>query len=219
MNRVVIQSVRDVDVVLFVVETTHFDDRDALVMRLLPINKPVILVVNKIDRLAEKSRLLPFLAIMNEKFLFTAIVPVSAEKDLQLLELINVIRPYLPENPPLFGENEITDRSERFIAAELVREKLFRLMGEEIPYSISVAIDQFIIEGDLRKIYVSIIVEKGSQKSIIIGKNGEKLKVIATQARKSMEEFFESRVYLEVWVKIRSGWADDAQALKSLGYE
>ena len=221
MNRTVTQSMLDVDVVLFMIEAVRFDERDKLVVKLLPTDRPVILVINKVDRLADKSRLLPFLEKMSKEFAFAAIVPVSAEKGTQLAELMGAIRPYLPESPPLYGEDEVTDRSERFIAAELVREKLFRLMGEEIPYSTSVAIDQFTTEGDgrLRKIHAAIIVDKANQKAIVIGKNGEKLKEIATQARKDMEKSFGGKVYLEVWVKVKSGWADDARALKSLGYE
>ena len=223
MNRTVTQSMRDVDVVIFVIEALRFDDRDKQVVKLLPVdnerNKPVILAINKIDRLADKSKLLPFLEKMAKEFTFSAIVPVSAEQGTQLPDLISTVRSYLPQNPPVFGENEVTDRSERFIAAELIREKLFRLLGEEIPYSISVVIDQFTTEGELRKIHASIIVNKANQKAIVIGKDGEKLKVIATQARKDMEKNFGDKVYLEVWVKVQSGWADDARILKNLGYE
>jgi GTP-binding protein Era len=223
MNRTVTQSMRDVDVVILVIEALRFDDRDKLVVRLLPVNdtqgKPIILVINKVDRLADKSQLLPFLKKMAQEYPFAAIVPVSAEQGTQLPDLISTIRSYLPLNPPVFGEDEVTDRSERFIAAELVREKLFRLLGEEIPYSTSVVIDQFATEGELRKIHASIIVDKANQKAIVIGKDGEKLKVLGTQARKDMEKSFGGKVYLEVWVKVKSGWADDARILKNLGYE
>lgn len=223
MNRTVIQSMRDVDVVILVIEALRFDDRDKLVVKLLPAmdspDKPVILVVNKVDRLADKSQLLPFLEKMAKEYAFAAIIPVSAEKGIQLTDLIRTVRSYLPQNPPLFDENEVTDRSEQFIAAELVREKLFRLLGEEIPYSTSVIIDQFTMEGELRKIHASIIVDRSNQKAIVIGKDGEKLKLIATQARKDMEQSFGGKVFLKVWVKVKSGWADDARALKSLGYE
>ncbi|SCY60003.1 GTPase Era [Nitrosospira sp. Nsp13] len=223
MNRTVIQSMRDVDVVILVIEALRFDDRDKLVVKLLPAmdspDKPVILVVNKVDRLADKSQLLPFLEKMAKEYAFAAIIPVSAEKGIQLADLIRTVRSYLPQNPPLFDENEVTDRSEQFIAAELVREKLFRMLGEEIPYSTSVIIDQFIMEGELRKIHASIIVDRSNQKAIVIGKDGEKLKLIATQARKDMEQNFGGKVFLKVWVKVKSGWADDARALKSLGYE
>ncbi len=218
MNRTVTQSMRDVDVVIFVIEATHFDERDRLVLKLLPVDRPVILTINKIDQLADKSRLLPFLEKMSKEFAFAAMVPVSAQEGIQLPELIRTIRPYLPENPPLFSKDEATDRSERFIAAELIREKLFRLTGEEIPYSASITIVQFATEDGLRKIHACIIVDRANQKAIIIGKNGEKLKEIATQARKDMERIFGGKVYLEVWVKVKTGWANDAQMLKSLGY-
>ena len=218
MNRTVTQSIKDVDVVIFVIESLHFDERDRLVLKLLPTDRPVILVINKIDQLSEKSRLLPFLAKMAKEFTFTAMVPVSAQEKLQLPDLLSTIRPHLPVNQPLFEPDESTDRSERFIAAELIREKLFRLTGEEIPYSTSITIDQFTTENDLRKIHACIIVDKSGHKAIIIGKGGEKLKMIGTQARKDMESIFGGKVYLEIWVKVKSGWADDAQMLKSLGY-
>ena len=218
MNRTVTQSMRDVDVVIFVIEALHFDERDRLVLKLLPVDRPVILVINKIDQLADKSRLLPFLEKMAKEFAFAAMIPVSAQEGMQLPELLSTIRPYLPENPPLFDPDEATDRSERFIAAELIREKLFRLTGEEIPYSASITIDKFTTEGNLRKIHACIIVDKANHKAIIIGKDGEKLKAIATQARKDMERVFGGKVYLEIWVKVKTGWADDAQMLKSLGY-
>jgi GTP-binding protein Era len=219
MNRLVTQSLRDVDAVILVIEAIRFDDRDKLVIKLLPADKPVILAVNKIDRLADKTQLLPFLEKMAKEFSFAAIVPISAEQGAQLTELIGAIRPHLPQNPPLFAGDEVTDRDERFIAAELVREKLFRLLGEEIPYSTSVVIDRFVMEDELRKIHASIIVDKPNQKAIVIGRGGDKLKLIATQARKDMEESFGGKVYLEVWVKVKSGWAEDARMLKNLGYE
>lgn len=218
MNRTVTQSMRDVDVVIFVIEALHFDERDRLVLKLLPTDRPVVLVINKIDQLTDKSRLLPFLGKMAKEFAFAAMVPVSAQDGIQLPELLSTIRPYLPENQPLFDPDEATDRSERFIAAELIREKLFRLTGEEIPYSASITIDKFTTEGELRKIHACIIVDKAGHKAIIIGKDGEKLKTIATQARKDMERVFGGKVYLEIWVKVKTGWADDAQMLKSLGY-
>lgn len=219
MNRVVTQTLRDVDVVILVIEAMRFDDRDKLVVKLLPKNKPVILALNKIDRLPDKSQLLPFLEKMSKEFEFSAMVPISAEHGGQLTELIAAVEPHLPQNSALFQEDEVTDRDERFLAAELVREKLFRLLGEEVPYSTSVVIDQFVMEGELRRIHASVVVDKSSQKAIVIGKDGEKLKLIATQARKDMEESFGSKVYLKIWVKVKSGWAEDARTLKSLGYE
>ena len=219
MNRTVTKSMCGVDVVVFVIEAIYFDERDKQILKLLPFDKPVILVINKVDRISDKSRLLPFLEKLSKEFSFSAMIPVSAECGTQIQELIHTIRPYLPESPPLFSRDEVTDRSERFIASELIREKLFRLMWDEIPYSTSVAIDQFTNENGMRKIYASIIVDRANQKAMIIGKNGEELKLVATQARRDMEKLFGSKVYLKVWVKVKSGWADDLRALKTLGYE
>lgn len=219
MNRVVSQSVLDVDVILFVIEAMQFDQRDADALKILPENIPIILVINKIDQLSDKNQLLPFLSKLENIFRFAAIVPVSAQKKIQLTQLLQTIRTYLPINQPLFDKDEITDRSERFIAGEFIREKLFRLIGDEIPYSTTVVVDQFTLEGSLHKIHATILVEKPNQKAIIIGKKGEKLKQIASQARKDMELLFGDKVYLEVWVKVKSGWADDEAALRNLGYE
>jgi len=219
MNRVVTQSIQDVDAILFVIEAMHFDQRDLIVLNILPRNVPVILVINKIDQLTDKNQMLPFLAEMSKVFEFTTIIPVSAMHKIQLTELLDTVRTYLPVDQPLYDKDEITDRSERFIAGEFIREKLFRLIGDEIPYSTSVVVDQFKLEGNLHKIYATILVEKPNQKAIIIGKKGEKLKLIATQARKDMELFFGEKVYLEVWVKVKNGWADSESVLRSLGYE
>lgn len=219
MNRVVTQSVQDVDVILFVIEALRFDQRDLAALKILPEHVPVILVINKIDRLADKNRLLPFLKEVGGTFKFADVIPVSAMHKIQLPELLTTIRQYLPENPPLYGEDEVTDRSERFIAGEFIREKLFRLVGDEIPYSTSVVVDQFKQEDGVHKIYATILVEKSNQKAIIIGKKGEKLKQIATQARKDMELLLGEKVYLEVWVKVKSGWADSESVLRNLGYE
>jgi GTP-binding protein Era len=219
MNRTVTQSLSDVDVALFVIEAMRFDARDEKVLALLPRNRPVVLVINKTDKVSDKSTLLPFIEKVSASFPFAAIIPVSAKRDAQLPELVQEIRRHLQEGEPIYGEDEITDRSERFLAAEIVREKVFRLLGDEIPYSISVEIEKFETVGDLRRVYAAIIVDRDSQKPILIGKKGEKLKEIGTQARKDMEELFGLKVYLEVWVKVKSGWADDERAVKSLGYE
>jgi GTP-binding protein Era len=219
MNRSVTQTLSDVDVILFVVEALRFGPRDQVVLDLLPPNRPVVLVVNKIDTVANKGDLLPFLEKLAALFPFKAIVPVSAEKTVQLNSLLAEIRPFMPVAPALFDEDAITDRNERFLAAELIREKLFRLLGEEIPYSTSVVVEQFTEEGNLRRIHAAIIVDKPAQKAIVIGKKGEKLKEIGTQARKDMEKLFDGKVYLELWVKVKSGWADDERVVRSLGYE
>lgn len=220
MNRSVTQTLSNVDVVLFVIEVMRFDARDEKVLALLPRDLPVILVLNKIDKLDDKEKLLPFIEKMSSLFPFAAIVPVSAQKGgAQLDELLAEIRRHLPEGTPIFGEDEITDRSERFLAAEIVREKVFRLSGEEVPYSVSVEIEKFETVGNLRRIFAAIIVDREGQKPILIGSKGEKLKEIGTQARKDMEKLFDGKVYLEVWVKVKGGWADDERALKSLGYD
>lgn len=219
LNKVVTSSLRDVNVVLFVIEARHFDDRDRLVMNLLPKNAPVILVINKADNMQDKGELLPFMRDIAMEREFTAIVPVSAKHDKQLDTLLDAVRPFLPEGEKIYPDDEITDRNERFLAAEIVREKIFRFTGEELPYSVSVVIEQFKIEGKLRRIHAAILVDKDAHKAMLIGKNGEKLKEIATQARLDMEKLFDGKVFLEVWIKVRSGWADSAQMLKSLGYE
>lgn len=217
MNKSVTATLSSVDVVLFVIEALHFDERDKRVMQLLPSTRPVILVINKIDTVPEKAELLPFIARMAQEFSFAEIVPVAAEVA-QIDALPKTIRGYLPQGSPMYGTDDVTDRSERFLAAEIIREKIFRLLGEEVPYSASVMIEQFTQEGNLRRIHASVIVDKAGQKAILIGKGGEKMKAISTQARKDMETLFDSKVYLEVWVKIKSGWADDERAVKSLGY-
>ncbi|OIR14741.1 GTPase Era [mine drainage metagenome] len=219
MNRVVTSSLREVNVVLFVLEARHFDERDQQVLDLLPQDRPVILVINKADLLADKTELLPFIEKLSALRHFAAIVPVSARQGKQLDTLLDAIRPFIPEGEHLYAEDEITDRNERFLAAELLREKVFRFTGEELPYSVSVVIEQFKLEGKLRRIHAAILVDKEAHKAMLIGSKGEKLKEIATQARLDMEKLFDGKVFLEVFVKVRSGWADSAQMLKSLGYE
>ena len=219
MNRVVTGSLRDVHAVLFVIEARHFDERDQQVLALLPQDRPVILVINKADLMKDKSELLPFIEKIAALHPFAAIVPVSARQDKQLDTLLDAIRPHLAEGEHLYAEDDITDRNERFLAAELLREKIFRFTGEELPYSVSVVIEQFQQEGKLRRIHAAILVDKEAHKIMLIGRKGEKLKEIATQARLDMEKLFDGKVFLEVFVKVRSGWADSAQMLKTLGYE
>jgi len=219
MNRSVTQSLQEVDVVLWVIEALKFNELDAALQRLLPENVPVVLVINKIDRLDDKNMLLPFVKELSERRELSAIVPLSAQKGERLDELLKAVVPLLPEGPAPFGEDEITTSSERFLATELVREKLFRLLGEELPYAAAVEIERFETHGELRRIYAAIIVDKASQKAIVIGKGGGKLKLMATQARQDMERLFGGKVYLEVWVKIKSGWADSEAALKRMGFD
>jgi len=219
MNRGVTQTLADVDVVLFVIEAGRFDPKDKAVLKLMPPEVPVILVVNKIDRIKDKAAMLPFLAQVSASHPFAAVVPVSAANGRQIEQLLAEARKHLPNEGLLYGEDELTDKSERFLAAEYVREKLFRFMGDELPYAATVEIEKFESEGELRRIYAAIVVDRDSHKAIVIGKGGETLKRIATEARQDMERLFGGKVYLEIWVRVKSGWADDERLLKSLGYE
>jgi GTP-binding protein Era len=219
LNRAVRQALAEVDVVLLVVEAGRFGEEDRAVVGLLSQKTPVFLVANKADRYPRRGELLPFLERAAKEFPFAEVVPVSATKRANLGELLEALARYLPEQPAMFDEEALTDRSERFIAAELVREKLFRLLGEELPYGCAVTIDRFEEHGRLRRVHAAIVVDKESHKAIVIGKGGTKLKAIATAARRDMERLFGGKVFLEVWVKVRRGWTEDAAALRHLGYE
>ncbi|MDE2598559.1 MAG: GTPase Era [Rhodocyclaceae bacterium] len=219
MNRSVTQTLADVDVIYFVVEAGRFGSGERTIVEILPEGVPVILVVNKIDQQKDKALLLPFLEQVGKEYAFAEMVPVSAERSMGLRELLAATRKYLPEAAAVFDPDDITDRSERFLAAEIVREKLFRSLGEELPYGMAVEIEKFEQEGELRRIHAAVIVDKDAHKAMVIGKGGEKLKRISSDARKDMERLFGGRVWLETWVKVKSGWADDERALKSLGYE
>ena len=224
MNRSVTTTLADVDVVLFVVEAGRFTAADEEVLKLLPKSRPVLLVINKMDELADKSAMLPFVEQMSKRFDFHAIVPVSAQRKLKLDVLMQAVEPLLPESVPLFDEDQITDRNERFLAAEIIREKIFRLLGDELPYAMTVEIEQFEEEmlkdgRELRRIHAAVLVDRDSQKAILIGKNGEKLKRIGTDARLDMEKLLDAKVHLEIWVKVKSGWADDTRLIRQFGYE
>jgi GTP-binding protein Era len=219
MNRGVTQALADVDVVVLVIDADHFDAKDKVVIDLLPADRPVVLAVNKIDRIKDKATLLPLLAKLAAQHAFAAIVPISAARGSQVEELLAEIRKHLPNDELLYPEDEITDKSERFIAAEYIREKLFRLIGDELPYSTTVEVEKFEVEGSLRRISAAIVVDRATHKAIVIGKGGETLKRIASEARQDMERLFDAKVFLEVFVKVQSGWSDDERLLKSLGYE
>ncbi|MBI5110127.1 MAG: GTPase Era [Rhodocyclales bacterium] len=219
MNRSVTSTFADVDVILLVVEAGNWGSGEAEILRMLPADKPVLLVINKIDRLADKAELLPFIQKLSALHGFAEILPISAEKGLGTETLLRAARAYLPEGPAVFDADDITDRNERFLASEILREKLFRNLGEELPYGIAVEIEKFEQEGGLRRIHAAVIVDKSGHKPIVIGKGGERLKRISTDARKEMESLFGGKVWLETWVKVKGGWADDERALKSLGYE
>ncbi len=219
MNRGVTQTLNDVDVVLFVIEAGRYDAKDKAVLRLLPKDRPVILVVNKTDQLKNREALLPFLAEVSADHDYAAVVPISAAKGRQTDNLLGEARKYLPNDGLMFPEDDLTDKSERFLASEYIREKVFRLLGDELPYATAVEIEKFEVEGNLRRIFAAIVVDRESHKAIVIGKGGDSLKRIASEARQDMERLFDGKVYLEVWVKVKSGWNDDERLLKSLGYE
>ena len=219
MNRGVTQTLSDVDLVLFVIEAGRYDAKDQSVVKLLPKDRPVILVINKTDQIKERNTLLPFLAQVSAEFNYAAIVPISAAKGRQTDVLLREARKHLPNEGLMFPEDDLTDKSERFLAAEYIREKVFRLLGDELPYATTVEIERFEVEGNLRRIFAAIVVDRDGHKAIVIGKGGESLKRIASEARQDMERLFDGKVYLEVWVKVKSGWNDDERLLKSLGYE
>lgn len=219
MNRTITGALADVDVILFVIEANRWRPTDREVLARLPEGIPVVLVINKVDRLADKTMLLPFIAMLAEQHAFADIVPISAERGDNLATLLDVAARHLPEGTPIFDADDLTDRSERFLAAELLREKLFRNLGDELPYGIAVEIEKYEEADGVRRIHAAVIVDKDAHKSIVIGKGGERLKRVASDARKDMEKLFGGKVWLETWVKVKSGWADDERALKSLGYE
>lgn len=220
MNRVVTQVLAEVDAVLFLIESLKFTPADERVLKLLPSATPVILVVNKVDQVADKARLLPFLQEAAARYPFAEIVPLSALDRKDGDRLLAVLAKYLPESEPFFDEDAITDRSERFLAAEILREKVFRLTGDEIPYGVAVAIEQYETEpSGLRRIHAVIWVDRDAHKPILLGKGGEHLKRISTEARQDMEQLFDAKVFLQCWVKVKSGWTDNAALLRSLGHE
>ena len=218
MNRTVTQVLGQVDVIVFVIEASGWDERDTPLFELLPAKVPVVLALNKVDRATDKDKMLLTLAEVSRKRDFAALVPVSAEKGTQVRALLDEVRKLLPEQDAIYDEDDITDRPERFLAAELVRERIFRLLGDELPYSIAVDIESFEVEGNLRRIHAVIFVDKPGHKAIVIGEKGATLKRIGTEARHAMETLFGSKVYLETHVRVKSGWADSDVALRQLGY-
>ena len=218
MNRTVTQSLAGVDAVVVVLEAGRTTDADRDVIALLPSGVSAVAALNKIDRVADKDALLPQMAGLAPLFPFAAIVPVSAEKGYGLEPLLAALRQLLPESEALYGEDEITDRDERFLAAEFVREKIFRLLGEELPYATTVTIDRFVRDGGIRRIAASVYVDRENQKAIVLGAGGAQMKAIASAARADMERLFGGKVFLEVWVRVKRGWADDDKLLARLGY-
>jgi GTP-binding protein Era len=219
LNRTVTDTLTASDVILYVIEAGTFGQADQQVLDLIPKNVPCILVINKSDRVKDKKALMPFAQQVAGLFPFAAVVPVSAKQRFQLQYLQEEIEQRLPENAPVFDADDITDRSEKFLAAEIVREKVFRFVGEELPYTSTVLIEQFLQEGNLRRIFAAILVERDSHKAMLIGQKGARLKEISTQSRLDMEKLFGGPVYLEIWVKVKSGWADNEAGLRAYGYE
>jgi GTPase len=224
LNKAVTGVVGDVDLVLFVVEAGNFTLGDAKVLSLLKPGIPVVLVANKLDLVHRRGELAPWLRDMQQRHPFTEFMPLSAKAAKDIERLLEVCAKYLPEQPWWYGEDELTDRSERFMAGEMVREKLFRLTGEELPYTSTVVIEKFEEEPSPKhkrmvRIAATVVVERDSHKAMVIGEGGEKLKRIGTEARQELEQLFDAKVFLQIFVKVRSGWADDEARVRSFGYE
>ncbi len=219
MNRTVTRTLAEVDAIVLVVVAGRFLPEDERVAALLPKQVPFVLAVNKVDQLTERATLLPFLKDLQQRLEPRAIVPVSARRGYQVAVLLQEIATVLPEQPPLYPEDQLTDRDERFFAAEFIREKIFRVLGDELPYATAVLIDKFEQGPKLRRIHATVFVDKPSHKAIVLGENGERMKAIASSARKDMEALFGGKVFLQVWVKVRRGWADDVGQLQRFGYE
>jgi GTP-binding protein Era len=219
MNRAARGALEGVDAALLVIEAGRWDDEDTLAYDALrEAGVPVVLAVNQVDRIKDKTTLLPFLAKVSDGREFAAVHPVSALKRKGLEPLIDSLLALMPEQPPLYAEDEITDKSQRFLAGELVREQLMRLLGAELPYATTVEIERFVEEGRMLRIGAVIWVEREGQKAIVIGKGGERLREIGSRAREQMERLFGAKVFLETWVRVREGWSDDEAALRTLGY-
>ena len=219
LNRTVTATLGDVDVVWFMVEAGRFGPDDAKVLALMPPDKPVFLVANKLDTVTRRTDVMPWLQEMQKRHPFAEYVPMSSTRPTDVERLFKIVEPYLPEQPWIYGEDELTDRSDKFMAAELIREKLFRLTGDELPYSATVVIDKYEEEGNLRRIAATIVVERDAHKGMVIGEGGELLKRIGSETRVELEKLTGSKVFLELWVKVRSGWADSEEHLRSYGYE
>ncbi|MDF2690469.1 MAG: GTPase Era [Gammaproteobacteria bacterium] len=219
MNKAASSILHDVDVVVFLIDGNWTPEEDWILERLKNVEGPVILVINKVDLIKDKAELLPLIEQLSKKMKFAEILPLSAKQKTQVAELEKALAKYLPEQDFIYPEDQITDRSQRFLAAEIIREKLMRSLGQELPYILTVEIDIFKEEGGIYDIAATIYVERDSQKAIIIGSKGQKLKQIGTEARLDMQKLFEYKVHLQLWVKVRENWADDERMLRQLGYE
>lgn len=220
MNRTVFATAREVDVVVWVLDGLAWTPADQDVMEALKeITAPVILVINKVDRLEDKTRLLPHLQMLSQLRDFAAIIPLSALNNKEVLRLEETVTQFLPQAEHVFAEDNLTDRSERFLVSEIVREKIIRQLGEEIPYEVAVEVESFKDKPHLVEIHAVILVEKDGQKRIVIGSEGSRIKKIGEEARKDIELLLQKKVFLKLWVKVRAGWSDNDRALKSLGLE
>ncbi len=220
MNRLANSVIMDADVVVFMIEATRwYDDDDAVLQRLDHSKGPVILAINKVDLLKDKSRLLPLISRLSERFKFANVVPLSAKKHQNIAELEKVIMGFLPEGPHFFPDEQVTDKDERFQIAEMIREKLIQLTEQEIPYSTTVVVEAIKLEGNLLNISAIIWVEREGQKPIVIGKDGALLKKIGTLARKDIEKLFKKKVFLRLWVKVKNDWTNNERLLQGLGFE
>ena len=217
LNKTVKQALQKVDGILFLIEPRQMTEVDEKILQMIPEKTPIILVINKVDRLKEKSKLLELIQVFKESERYKEIIPTSVKKKNNLKELLESTYQFLPEQEFIYEDNEITDKNERFLAAEIIREKIFRFTGQEVPYSVAVEIEKFEHEGNVRRIFAAIIVERDAHKPMIIGNKGIRLKEISTNARVDMEKLFGGKVWLETWVKVQKGWSDDLRALKSLG--
>ena len=220
MNRAASSSIGDVELVIFVVEGTNWTADDEMVVnKLRSLRCPVLLAINKVDNVTDKSKLLPHIAFLSQQMNFLDVVPISAEKGMNVDTIAGIVRKLLPEAEDHFPGDYITDRSQRFMASEIIREKLMRFLGEELPYSVTVEIEQFVAnDRGGYDVHGLILVEREGQKKMVIGNKGAKIKTIGIEARQDMEQMFDAKVHLELWVKVKSGWADDERALRSLGY-
>ncbi|NIG98471.1 MAG: GTPase Era [Serratia symbiotica] len=220
MNRAASSSIGDVELVILVVEGTHWTADDEMALnKLSSLKCPVLLAINKVDNVTDKSKLLPHIAFLSQKMNFLDVMPISAEKGINIDTIAGIVRKLLPEAEHHFPDDYITDRSQRFMASESIREKLMRFLGEELPYSLTVEIEQFVPhERGGYNVHGLILVEREGQKKMVIGNKGAKIKTIGIEARQDMEKMFDAKVHLALWVKVKSGWADDERALRSLGY-
>jgi GTP-binding protein Era len=217
LNKTVQQVLNDVDVILFLIQPGVLDEIDKKILDMMPQETPIVLAINKVDLMKDKNKLLEFISELDGIGRFATIIPTSVKKTNNLKPLMQALKSFLPAQDFIFNEDELTDKNERFLSAEIVREKIFRLTGQELPYSIAVEIEKYENIDGVRRIFAAVIVDRDSQKPMIIGKNGKRLKEISTNSRLDMEKLFGGKVWLEVWVKVQKGWADNQRALKSLG--